>query len=166
MTTTADTTEMFPAVVMNAITHDAAYSFFPTATFEDNVSIISAIRNAKEEAALEKYRSRGWPTIAIGQADHLENYRGWPHGQYRWMVDRCTWTLPLACNGHTGDRRARYEDSVHVMSFDFRNDVDQTASPIIQFTDIQTPYFPSPVVFSQNMISHVKSYESEDSSKQ
>ena len=48
------------ACVMNVITHDTAYSFFPWATFEERRSLICLDGDDIREKAFRKYSDRGW----------------------------------------------------------------------------------------------------------
>jgi hypothetical protein len=94
---------------MNAITHKAAYSFFPRATFEARKNAVCRdIIKADTQGLLEKYRERGWD-----YSDSLSRYPDSPerwfrdlfhYRETRWVGDKYCWTLPLMSldvNGET-----------------------------------------------------------------
>ncbi|KJA24232.1 hypothetical protein HYPSUDRAFT_86192 [Hypholoma sublateritium FD-334 SS-4] len=51
--------------VMNIITHDTAYSFFPWTTFEERCALMCKARNTKRDNAYRKYTRRGWSFVTL-----------------------------------------------------------------------------------------------------
>lgn len=48
---------------MNIITHNAAYSLYPRATFESRLALVCPSPGINQNKAVEKYSSRGWNMI-------------------------------------------------------------------------------------------------------
>ena len=84
---------------MNAITHCAAYSLFPKATFEDRVNLQLARgsrrswRRERDLRAIAKYTDRGWLLIGNAKFYH-ESQSTFNYGK-RWIADSHSWVLPL-----------------------------------------------------------------------
>lgn len=72
---------------MNLITYRAAYSIFPTATFEQHVNVQLGPNRDRETAAIQKYIDRGWP-LAQNGLDVLPKDK-------RRIGDSQTWTVTL-----------------------------------------------------------------------
>jgi hypothetical protein len=87
---------------MNVIGFDAAYSFYPYATFEKRRSLVMNDLSEKDAEALGKYAMRGWTIVSSI----------WPHetgsssvsfhiGELRKVCDKYSWTVPLDTTGVT-----------------------------------------------------------------
>ena len=85
---------------MNIISSDAAYSLYPTATFE-NRSALGMPTSRSTPAAIQKYVRRGWRIYFIPTSSDLANPMEPPFllGQVRWVSDKHTWTIPLDQTG-------------------------------------------------------------------
>jgi hypothetical protein len=91
------------ACVMNIITHDAAYAFYPLATFEQRRSLICATSGSKQEEAREKYVSRGWTMEPSLQPWEITYRRSDFRMGDRWVGDKACWkikVLPKIGGGH------------------------------------------------------------------
>ncbi len=66
-------TTSYKAVVMDVITHNRAYSFFPKATFEQKLGMTMPPLSGDHDVAREKYRTRGWH---ITRFTGVHGYRG------------------------------------------------------------------------------------------
>lgn len=101
---------------MNVITHKAAYSFFPRATFEEKRNL--ATQHAENTAVLDKYEERGWVTEFGIEPDHQLNLSSSLRYEKRWTRDNKTWIFPFEIKsiGYT-DRHEAY-DFVETASFD------------------------------------------------
>lgn len=86
--------------VMNIITFDAAYSFYPIATFEDRSALkIPGSRHRPD--VLAKYIKRGWRVYSMfGPGDLARPYDSpFLPNVTRWVGDRHCWTIPLDTSG-------------------------------------------------------------------
>ncbi|KAG1770282.1 hypothetical protein EV702DRAFT_1271103 [Suillus placidus] len=86
--------------VMNIITFDAAYSFYPIATFEDRSALkIPGSRHRPD--VLSKYIKRGWRVHTVfGPKDLAQPYESpFLPNVTRWVGDRHCWTVPLDTSG-------------------------------------------------------------------
>lgn len=90
------------AVVMNVITHSAAISLYPKATFEDRVSLICAVRDIPFDEAVAKYARRGWTNLEDINKDTPRSLR---YGG-RWVGDRTSWIIPLASRSQDGEKES------------------------------------------------------------
>ncbi|KAF8431605.1 hypothetical protein L210DRAFT_3651003 [Boletus edulis BED1] len=80
--------------VMNFISSDAAYSLYPTATFENRASL-GMPSSRSTPTAIEKYIKRGWRIYYIPTPNNLAFFIE----QARWVHDEHTWRLPLNQTG-------------------------------------------------------------------
>ncbi|KAI0646149.1 hypothetical protein C8Q79DRAFT_909306 [Trametes meyenii] len=86
--------------VMNVITYNAAYSLYPFATFELNISLVLNDREPNAPAALRKYSRRGWKSIASDSSlVHYLEPRAFSLDTLRWVCDGRSWTIPLPTDG-------------------------------------------------------------------
>lgn len=88
--------------VMNIITFDAAYSFYPIATFEDRSALkIPGSRHRPD--VLAKYIKRGWRAYSVLRPGDLAQPYESPFlpNVTRWVGDRHCWTVPLDTSGVT-----------------------------------------------------------------
>ncbi|KAG1815347.1 hypothetical protein EV424DRAFT_1412293 [Suillus variegatus] len=86
--------------VMNIITFDAAYSFYPIATFEDRSALkIPGSRHRPD--VLAKYIKRGWRAYSLFRPGDLARPYESPFlpNITRWVGDRHCWTVPLDTSG-------------------------------------------------------------------
>ncbi|KJA14209.1 hypothetical protein HYPSUDRAFT_220598 [Hypholoma sublateritium FD-334 SS-4] len=81
--------------VMNIITHDKAYSFYPLATFGARCSLLC--REGVKYATSSKYEERGWPMYTPYDicATTARLYSLFSLGR-RYVGDSCCWTIPIA----------------------------------------------------------------------
>ncbi|KAG2123282.1 hypothetical protein DEU56DRAFT_830141 [Suillus clintonianus] len=92
--------------VMNIITFNAAYSFYPIATFEDRSAVkIPGSRHRPD--VLAKYVKRGWRVYSVFRPkDIAQPYKSpFLPNVTRWVGDRHCWTIPLDTSG-VGPRTA------------------------------------------------------------
>ncbi|KAG0706494.1 hypothetical protein DFH29DRAFT_1076935 [Suillus ampliporus] len=86
--------------VMNIITFDAAYSFYPVATFEERSALkIPGSRHRPD--VIEKYVKRGWRVYAVfrpGDIMRLCTSPFFPNKTW-WVGDRHCWSIPLDTSG-------------------------------------------------------------------
>ncbi|KIK58688.1 hypothetical protein GYMLUDRAFT_135532, partial [Collybiopsis luxurians FD-317 M1] len=88
-------------VVMNIISHSHAYSLYPYATFEENISLICSTNEGPDrDQSLQKYIDRGWTMIdglgeLWGQYTDDQPASMFQIGEERRLGDQYTWTLPL-----------------------------------------------------------------------
>jgi hypothetical protein len=80
------------ACVMNVISHRAAYSLYPTLTFERRCSLICATQGADQKAAREKYIQRGWAMVEVPE---LSDTKASLLASTRRVGDCHCWTIPL-----------------------------------------------------------------------
>lgn len=81
---------------MNIITHDAAYAFYPKATFEQRRSLICATSGSKQDLAREKYLARGWTMeSSLSWWETISPYSNFRKGN-RWVGDRTCWKIKIA----------------------------------------------------------------------
>ncbi|KAG2134676.1 hypothetical protein BD769DRAFT_1443076 [Suillus cothurnatus] len=88
--------------VMNIITFDAAYSFYPIATFENRCALkIPGSRHRPD--VLAKYIKRGWRVYSVFRpGDVAQPYESpFLPNVTRWVGDRHCWTVPLDTSGVT-----------------------------------------------------------------
>ncbi|KJA12934.1 hypothetical protein HYPSUDRAFT_649054 [Hypholoma sublateritium FD-334 SS-4] len=80
--------------VMNIITHDKAYSFYPRATFDEHYSLVC--RPDVEVDTLKKYKARGWSMFDLSDFPPLrvDMYSTFSLGR-RYVGDPCCWTIPI-----------------------------------------------------------------------
>jgi len=84
------------ACVMNAISHDTAYAFFPRATFEERRSLVCTTSAERRDIALTKYSARGWHVLTRLSRRERQNSRSSLHAGKRSMQDCRTWRLRLS----------------------------------------------------------------------
>ncbi|KLO11402.1 hypothetical protein SCHPADRAFT_998949 [Schizopora paradoxa] len=139
-------------VVMNAITHKAAYSLFPKATFEEKVALFTAIRETKHENALQKYIDRGWKLVKFITPEVQQN----PHSSLRygrrWVSDNKSWVLPLDTTG-----LGRDDDNFAHGSFNMYCNM-KDMMPEMSFTSIKDPELKNSYVLNLEMGAKVKAY--------
>jgi hypothetical protein len=82
------------ACVMNILTHDTAYSFFPRATFEDRISL-SLSQGSRNESALTKYANRGWTILEWITSADLSNRKFLFPQKLRYVGDTDCWKMPI-----------------------------------------------------------------------
>ncbi|KAF9456065.1 hypothetical protein BDZ94DRAFT_1276577 [Collybia nuda] len=81
--------------VMNIISHNTAYAFYPLATFEQRRSLICATEGSKQDIARRKYISRGWTMEpALARWELLDRYSDFRCGN-RWVGDSSCWTIEI-----------------------------------------------------------------------
>ncbi|KAI0349766.1 hypothetical protein OH77DRAFT_1464890 [Trametes cingulata] len=86
--------------VMNVITFNAAYAFYPIATYEQRMSLVINDSDPNAPSALEKYARRGWRAIANpSPLVPLLDFRVFHFGVARWLCDSLTWTVHLPMDG-------------------------------------------------------------------
>ncbi|KAI0777561.1 hypothetical protein BD413DRAFT_609896 [Trametes elegans] len=86
--------------VMNVITFNAAFAFYPLATLEQRVSLTLNEADPRTPAALAKYAARGWRTLANPSPliPYLEP-RAFQVNTPRWVCDSHSWTMRLSVEG-------------------------------------------------------------------
>ncbi|KAF9554320.1 hypothetical protein CPC08DRAFT_713005 [Agrocybe pediades] len=88
--------------VMNILTYDKAYAFFPHATFDEHKSLVNLPSNARwrrryvrRSAAIGRYKERGWePVYNITRQEYEDPKSMFAHGVRRVGDAKC-WTIPL-----------------------------------------------------------------------
>lgn len=83
------------ACVMNVISHNFAYSFYPLATFEQRRSLICATSGSKQDEARAKYVSRGWTMEGSVQPWEMTSRRSDFRMGNRWIGDRSCWNMEV-----------------------------------------------------------------------
>lgn len=84
---------------MNIITHKAAYSLFPKATFEECLTLFTSNRTPQREQAIKKYADRGWTVVrTITNEDQENELATFRYGK-RWIADKQSWVISLDTNG-------------------------------------------------------------------
>ncbi|KAI5816259.1 hypothetical protein BZA77DRAFT_61520 [Pyronema omphalodes] len=86
-------------VVQNVITWNKAYALFPTATFIDRVTLVTAPKREQEQKALDKYQARGWSVV---------EYPGASFHKDRYVRDSYTWMIPFDTEGVTKPEKPDY----------------------------------------------------------
>ncbi|KLO11401.1 hypothetical protein SCHPADRAFT_831197, partial [Schizopora paradoxa] len=82
-------------VVMNFITHKAAYSLFPNTTFEERLTLFTSNRTIQREQAIHKYAERGWTVVRTLSGFEQENEpTSFRYGK-RWVTDNQSWVIPF-----------------------------------------------------------------------
>jgi len=90
------------ACVINVISHYAAYSLFPYATFVEATSLNITTAGSGQDAAREKYEKRGWRMkSSAAKFELLASLSDFRVG-FRWVGDNRTWTIPLDPPLHSG----------------------------------------------------------------
>ena len=94
------------ACVMNVITHDTAYSFFPWVTFEERLSLVCLDGDDIREKAFRKYSDRGWTFVTLNdlrrqkiRSPYLSFEVGREYNKEisaRFVGDRRCWKVPLS----------------------------------------------------------------------
>ena len=94
------------ACVMNVITHDTAYSFFPWATFEERPSLVCLDGDDIREKAFRMYSDRGWTFVTLNdlrrqkiRSPYLSFEVGREYNKEisaRFVGDRRCWKVPLS----------------------------------------------------------------------
>jgi hypothetical protein len=84
---------------MNIITFDAAYSFYPVATFEERMAI--QIPGSNRLDVIAKYVKRGWRVYAVFGPEHVTRSERYLLNEKRWVGDRHCWSIPLDTTGVT-----------------------------------------------------------------
>ncbi|KIK49276.1 hypothetical protein CY34DRAFT_310412 [Suillus luteus UH-Slu-Lm8-n1] len=92
-------TQFHSTCVMNIITFDAAYSFYPVATFEERMAI--QIPGSNRLDVVAKYVKRGWRVYAVFGPDHVARSQRFLLNEKRWVGDRHCWSIPLDTTGVT-----------------------------------------------------------------
>ena len=80
---------------MNVITHDAAYSLFPYATFQQRRSFIFGGNGRKQDDARDKYRRRGWKLELRMEGCEMIDPRSDFSWRRRRVGDRHCWMIPF-----------------------------------------------------------------------
>lgn len=89
--------------VMNCIAFDAAYSFYPQATFEERRSLCMA-SDEDRTTQLMKYQRRGWELVLTISPEEKRGTKASFHADdNRCVCDRPSWVVPL----DTGDLQLR-----------------------------------------------------------
>ncbi|KAG1748497.1 uncharacterized protein EDB91DRAFT_1334677 [Suillus paluster] len=86
--------------VMNIITFNAAYSFYPVATFEERAALnIPASKHNPDVIA--KYVKRGWRVFGAFRPRDIMRPRASPFfaNETRWVGDHRCWSIPLDTSG-------------------------------------------------------------------
>ena len=86
---------LFIACVMNFITHEAAYSLYPRATFEDFAADPFSRGRGSDGKAWEKYSRRGWTMIQDSDTA-FPSTNSFSIGRRRFVSDRLSWKQPLS----------------------------------------------------------------------
>ncbi|KZP15443.1 hypothetical protein FIBSPDRAFT_81987 [Athelia psychrophila] len=94
-------------VVLNVISHQAAYAFYPLSTFGHHHGLELLPTATPAAAAHQKYRDRGWTIDCSRTGGHY-----YP-SKTRWPTDVHTWVIPSPCPGLAPDR----PDSLRANSF-------------------------------------------------
>lgn len=84
---------------MNIITFDAAYSFYPVATFEERMAI--EILGSNRFDVVAKCLKRGWRVYTKFGLDHVARSQRFLLNEQRWVGDRHCWSIPLDTTGVT-----------------------------------------------------------------
>lgn len=92
-------TQFHSTCVMNIITFDAAYSFYPVTTFEERMAI--QIPGSNRLDAVAKYVQRGWRVYAVFGPEHVNHPKLFLLNEKRWVGDRHCWSIPLDTTGVT-----------------------------------------------------------------
>lgn len=92
-------TQFHSTCVMNIITFNAAYSFYPVATFEERMAI--QIPGSNQLDAVAKYVQRGWRVYAVFGPEHAARPQLFLLDEKRWVGDRHCWSIPLDTTGVT-----------------------------------------------------------------
>ncbi|PPQ80116.1 hypothetical protein CVT26_012167 [Gymnopilus dilepis] len=81
--------------VMNVITHEAAYSLYPYATFEQKRSLIISTEGSKQDSARAKYAERGWEMVGrLSQNEIGDSSSAFAQGE-RYLGDSRCWKIPI-----------------------------------------------------------------------
>jgi hypothetical protein len=84
---------------MNFIAHDAAYSLYPWATFEDRSSLCFADLRDRDIQCLSKYAMRGWRTVSNVWTHERRNHALFYTDLHRFVGDGQCWVVPLDMTG-------------------------------------------------------------------
>lgn len=80
---------------MNVITHNAAYSLYPYATFHERRSLVCGTPGTTREQARDKYRDRGWSMEErINMSEMWDQRSDFSIGR-RWVGDGRCWKIPM-----------------------------------------------------------------------
>ncbi|KAH8801900.1 hypothetical protein DL96DRAFT_1507941 [Flagelloscypha sp. PMI_526] len=80
---------------MNIITYDSAIALFPVSSFHRHHTLVT-VSNSTVDACLEKYRTRGWQAIRVGETLREDMHQECENGISRSTIDRWCWTIPLS----------------------------------------------------------------------
>ncbi|KAG1754581.1 hypothetical protein EDB19DRAFT_1667165 [Suillus lakei] len=94
-------TQFHSTCVMNIITFDAAYSFYPVATFEERIAV--QVPGSNNSDVIAKYVERGWRVYAVFRPEDVTRPHKSPFllNETRWVGDRYCWSIPLDTTGVT-----------------------------------------------------------------
>ncbi len=138
---------------MNAITHKAAYSLFPKATFEKNLTLFTAVRETKHEEAIRKYIDRGWILKkSISSEEQRDDGNAPLRYEKRWVTDSKSWVIPLDTTGLD-----RNDDSLELGSFNLSCNLDDMM-PEMRFTSVKDPLLSTSYVLNAECGIKVKAY--------
>ncbi|TDL13253.1 hypothetical protein BD410DRAFT_847146 [Rickenella mellea] len=86
-------------IVMNLISHQAAYCLFAWTTLEDRHGVVvqEEVKRTRHKAALAKYAARGFNIITRDEAkrERDKKHRSSLRSGERWVDDRLAWVIPL-----------------------------------------------------------------------
>ncbi|OAX33835.1 hypothetical protein K503DRAFT_804062 [Rhizopogon vinicolor AM-OR11-026] len=87
--------------VMNIITFDAAYSFYPVATFEQRITLLIPGSSSNRLDAVQKYVARGWRVYAAFRPVDIVHPSESPFipNKTRWVGDHHCWSISLDTTG-------------------------------------------------------------------
>ncbi|TDL16736.1 hypothetical protein BD410DRAFT_730928 [Rickenella mellea] len=91
--------EFHSTVVMNVVTHAAAYSFYPKATFEESRSLICNTKVRNAHIAFAKYARRGFQMLATLGPGEMDSPSSSLYFCDRWANDDRSWVLPFDTQG-------------------------------------------------------------------
>ena len=117
---------------MNVITHDAAYSLYPYATFQQRRSLICGGNGRKQDKARNKYRQRGWKLESYVDSREMVNPRSDFSWRRRWVGDGRCWTVPLRPQAE-GDRITSNSWNIRHWGDDTRMAFTLVKSPKLRF---------------------------------
>ncbi|THH12657.1 hypothetical protein EW146_g7487 [Bondarzewia mesenterica] len=144
--------------VMNVISHDTAYSFYPHATFESRLSLVCPTEGPAQEGALQKYTERGWRLICerpevedtliedvreanskiLALAAHEPSFL--PGS--RWLNDSTSWALPLhpILPTHASENSKNSPIASTNWQLAYQLDDDDSPSPKMRYCLIRSPF--------------------------
>ncbi|KAJ7722644.1 hypothetical protein DFH07DRAFT_1067368 [Mycena maculata] len=90
-------TSFHSTCVMNILTHDNGYAFYPRSTFVTRKALIIESIGASKEAGRQKYVDRGWEMVS---APSVSRQSELGVRMLRWVDDKFTWRMPLCLPRH------------------------------------------------------------------